>query len=78
MATTVYSKPNCPQCSATKRRLDKRGVKYDVVDVTVDEAALNMVMDMGFQQAPVVISDEAGAWSGYRPDKIDELTVDQR
>jgi len=43
-----------------------------VLDVTEDPAALEQVKSLGYLQAPVVITDE-DHWSGFRPDKIDEL-----
>lgn len=69
----VYSKPSCVQCTATYRALDKQGIEYDVFDVSVDEQALAMVKELGYLQAPVVVTEENGHWSGYRPDKITEL-----
>lgn len=69
MAITVYSKPLCVQCDATKRALNKAGVAYDVVDITEDAAALERIKSMGYVQAPVVITD-TDHWSGFRPDKI--------
>ncbi|MGY4101960.1 glutaredoxin domain-containing protein [Nocardia sp. R16R-3T] len=69
---TVYIKPQCPQCDATKRTLDNLGFAYQVVDVTQDPAARQRLVDMGFQGAPVV---EAGdiRFSGFRPDKLKML-----
>lgn len=72
MAVTVYTKPSCVQCAATYRALDSKGIEYDVVDVSVDDAALATVLELGYQQAPVVVTGE-DHWSGFRPDKIDEL-----
>jgi len=66
---TVYSKPLCVQCDATKRALNKAGVAYDVVDVTEDAEALAHIKSLGYVQAPVVITGE-DHWSGFRPDKI--------
>ena len=40
MAITVYSKPNCVQCSATRRALDKAGLVYETVDISLDAEAL--------------------------------------
>ena len=40
MAIIVYSKPNCVQCSATYRALDKAGLVYRTVDVALDVEAL--------------------------------------
>ncbi|MDN5601629.1 MAG: glutaredoxin-like protein NrdH [Brachybacterium sp.] len=72
MDITVYSKPLCVQCDATKRALNKAGVAYDVVDITEDADALATVKSLGYVQAPVVITSE-DHWSGFRPDKIKAL-----
>ena len=87
MNITLYSKPNCVQCVATKRNLDKAGLTYTTVDVSKDAEALERIIGMGFQQAPVVELDEyiddtqhrdgaqpVKAWSGFRPDLIAQLT----
>jgi glutaredoxin-like protein NrdH len=37
---TVYSKPACPQCDATKRHLTTKGIPHQVIDVSIDPAAL--------------------------------------
>lgn len=74
MTITVYTKPACVQCNATYRALDKKGIAYDVVDITEDPAALETVKEMGYLQAPVIVAED-DHWSGFRPDKIDELAV---
>mgnify|MGYP002651284419 FL=1 len=74
MAITVYSKPNCVQCNATYRALDKAGVSYETVDVTADAEALAQVKSLGYAQAPVVVAGE-DHWSGFRPDKIKALAL---
>lgn len=72
MAITVFSKPACVQCNATVRALDKKGIVYDVVDMSQDMEALEQVRSMGYMQAPVVMAGD-DHWSGFRPDKIAEL-----
>lgn len=74
MSITVYTKPACVQCNATYRALDKRGISYDVVDVTQDDRALEHIKALGYMQAPVV-ETENDHWSGFRPDKIGTLEV---
>lgn len=69
MTITVYSKPSCVQCTATYRALDKQGLDYDIVDLSVDAEALDFVRSLGYQQAPVVVAGD-DHWSGYRPDRI--------
>lgn len=71
-AVTVYSKPSCVQCTATYRALDSKGITYNIVDVSEDLAALELVKSLGYLQAPVVVTD-TDHWSGFQPDKIDEL-----
>lgn len=69
---TVYSKPACVQCNATYRALEKKGIDYETVDLSQDPEALARIRTLGYMQAPVVITDE-DHWSGFRPDKIEEL-----
>lgn len=71
---TVYTVPNCPQCNATKRALTKRGISYDVVDLASSPEARQELRQAGYQQAPVIITSDGQTWTGYRPDKIAQLT----
>ena len=72
-AITVYTKPACVQCNATFRALDKAGVDYAKVDITVDSDARDYVMGLGYLQAPVVVAG-GQRWSGFRPDRIAEVS----
>ncbi|NAZ84018.1 glutaredoxin-like protein NrdH [Kineococcus sp. R8] len=72
MSITVYSTPSCVQCKATYRALDKKGLPYEVVDVTVDAQALALVQGLGYVQAPVVVAGDEH-WSGFRPDRVSAL-----
>lgn len=72
MTVTVYSKPACPQCTATYRALDKKGIPYETLDISKDEGALERLKGLGFQQAPVVEFGEQ-SWSGFQPDRIDDI-----
>ena len=72
MSITVYTKPACVQCNATYKALDKLGVDYDVVDISLDPEARDYVMALGYLQAPVVVAGN-DHWSGYRPDRIKAL-----
>jgi len=74
MTVTVYTKPSCVQCTATYRALNAKGIEFEIFDVSVDEKALQTVKELGYLQAPVVIAD-GEHWSGFRPDKIDELAA---
>lgn len=51
-----------------------KGIDYEIIDMSQDFDALERVKALGYLQAPVVITDE-DHWSGFRPDKIDELAA---
>ena len=73
MAVTVYTIPNCTGCTATKRWLDKRGVRCETVDLREDAASRERLTGLGFTSAPVVEVDEPAGqerWSGFRPDLL--------
>ena len=72
MTVTVFTKPQCQQCEATKRRLRDRGITFETVDLSENPATLKQLVQAGYRQAPIVITPDA-AWSGYRPDLIDQL-----
>ena len=76
LSITVYSKPDCMQCDATYRALNKHGLEYEVIDITQDEEALQTVKALGYQQAPVVFVN-GDHWSGFRPDKIKALDQEE-
>ncbi|WP_018296176.1 glutaredoxin-like protein NrdH [Corynebacterium lubricantis] len=72
MSITVYTKPACVQCTATKKALDKAGLEYNLVDISLDESARDYVLALGYLQAPVVEVD-GEHWSGFRPERIRTL-----
>lgn len=71
-AVTLYSKPACPQCNATHRRLTNNGIPFNHVDLTTNPEALAHVQSLGYTSAPVVVAGD-DHWSGYRPDRVDSL-----
>ena len=74
MSITVYTKPQCVQCGATIKALDKAGLEYTLVDIAADAAARDYVMALGHLQAPVVVTD-SDHWAGFRPDRIKNLAA---
>lgn len=77
MMITVYSKPACVQCTATYRALDRAGLEYQVVDLSVDDEALDAVLALGYAQAPIVIAGD-DHWSGFRPDLIKAVAANSQ
>ena len=76
MSITVYTKPACVQCNATYKALDKQGIAYEIVDISLDPDARDYVMALGYLQAPVVVAGD-DHWSGFRPDRIKALAADR-
>lgn len=74
MSVTVYTLPACVQCDQTKKALTKSGVAYDVVDLSQDEDAYEMVKGLGYMAAPVVVAGDEH-WSGFRPDRLNALAA---
>ena len=68
----IYTTPHCIQCKATAREMDRKGLEYNVIDMSADDTSLKKVKDMGYSQAPVVVAGK-DHWSGFRPDKINAL-----
>lgn len=76
----VYGKPNCVQCKATVRALEKADADYDYLDVSTDSALFDYLASQGVSQMPFVEVVEAqdgegvvvDSWSGFNPDKIKE------
>lgn len=73
MTVTLYTKPNCPACTMTKRHLDKRGVGYD--ELPIDDGVLLRADAAGIASAPIVEAVGFAPWGGYRPDRIDALVM---
>jgi Glutaredoxin-like protein NrdH len=72
MTITIYSKPACVQCTATIRAMDQKGIAYQIIDISADNAAYETVRELGYMQVPVVIAGDEH-WAGFRPDKIGQL-----
>lgn len=75
---TLYTKANCQQCVASKRKLDQLGATYTMraVDLDTDQSRgdRDALITMGHTQMPVMIVQHGdgsqSAWTGYRPDLV--------
>ena len=54
--------------------MDKAGLSYETVDISLDAQALEQVKSLGYAQASVVVVGE-DHWFGFRPDKIKTLAL---
>lgn len=71
---TLYSKPGCPKCMASKRDLDKLEIAYTYIDVSKDFDAYAYLKSRGILSMPFVEANGED-WTGYRPDKIKALVA---
>ena len=62
---TVYTLPNCMQCTMTTRALAAADLPYTVID---------LMHQFGYTSAPVVIARTV-SWSGFRPDRIAKMVA---
>ena len=69
---TVYSKTACGKCVFTKKWLESNNIPYEEKRTDLDDDARNEVIEMGYQELPVVVVGNEH-WSGYQPDKLAEL-----
>lgn len=72
-AVTVYTKPDCVQCDATKRALNKHDIPYIEIDLSDNMDVLDRLTAAGWMRAPIVETAEGEMWSGFRPDRIRDL-----
>jgi glutaredoxin-like protein NrdH len=74
MEIKVWTKSNCVQCNQTKKQFDKLGIKYTEHNLEEDMDQLEVFKEQGLMSAPIIES-EIGTWSGFRLDKIGDLSV---
>lgn len=71
---TVYVLPGCVNCTATTGALDAAGVTYRLVELVLDEKAVEYVLQLGYTETPIVTVGTAH-WSGHQPDKLRAVTA---
>ncbi len=71
--TELFTKPDCVQCDATKKKLNEYRIPYITHDVTKDENARERVLTLGYRSAPVVIAPDGTSWSGLHLGRIKAL-----
>ena len=82
MKITLYTKPGCQPCRATKRWLDNREVPYESKDVTLDPADIAAVKELGYEGVPVVVVNNGDNeteihWTGFHPDNLKKYTINE-
>ena len=75
MSVIVWSKPNCVQCKAVYRALDKGKVEYEVKNLPDFPEKLEHFKAAGHLGAPVVEALGHTTFSGYQPDAVQAVVA---
>lgn len=70
---SVFSKPACPQCEATKRFFTKHEVPFKVIDISEDPSAIDFIkkLNSSYSSLPVVLDEQRSAhWSGMNMSEL--------
>jgi glutaredoxin-like protein NrdH len=70
---TIFTKNNCPACQHTKEFLDTLDVSYVTYNIQDNDSYFQKVLDLGYQQVPVVVTSTGDSWSGHQPAKLMKL-----
>ena len=63
---TIYAKMNCPKCELAKSWLDSNKIQYEVIDVTINNDALEMLKEQGHKSVPqIYLNGEIFISGGY-------------
>lgn len=76
MEVTVYTKPGCMQCQATKTLMDRLGIEYDLIDISNRPEIAAFLQREGYKSLPVVFvyhDEDTDSWCGFRPNLIKKL-----
>ncbi|GAX03249.1 glutaredoxin [Secundilactobacillus pentosiphilus] len=71
---TIYSRNNCMQCKMTKRFLTEHHVDFIEHNINESPQYVDYLKDRGFQSLPVIETADT-QFSGFRPDKLQQLAI---
>lgn len=72
MLITIWTLPNCVQCMMTKKEFDKRGIRYEEMQLENHPEMVEQFKQENLIAAPIVVTDTK-KWSGFRLEKIKSL-----
>ena len=70
---TIYSTPTCVYCNNLKKYLTEKNIKYEEVDVSKDQQALEKMINISGQMGVPVSDIDGNIVIGFDKPKIDEL-----
>lgn len=69
----VYSTPTCTYCVTLKKFLTEKGIQFESIDVSQDEAALKEMVAKSGQMGVPVVNIDGQIVVGFNRNKIVEL-----
>jgi glutaredoxin-like YruB-family protein len=69
----IFSTPTCVYCITLKEYLDKYGIKFEDIDVSKDEKALDEMIDKSGQMSVPVIDIDGEIMVGFDKKRVNEL-----
>ncbi|SHE64795.1 ribonucleoside-diphosphate reductase class Ib glutaredoxin subunit [Atopostipes suicloacalis DSM 15692] len=76
MSITVYSKSGCPECTFTKKYLESENITYEEKRVDLNDTYMEEVILLGYRTLPVVKINEEETFTGYRPEKLENMVLE--
>ena len=69
----VFSTPTCPYCVTLKEYLKENNIKFEDIDVSKDESALDEMMEKSGQMSVPVVDINGQFIIGFDKEKISQL-----
>ena len=70
---TIYSTPTCVYCKSLKEYFTEKNIKFEEVDVSVNEKALEKMVAISGQMGVPVVEIDENVVIGFDKEKIDEI-----
>ena len=72
----IYTKENCMPCRATVMKFGQLGIAFSQMSIESVPEKMQEFIERGYLTAPIVETEDE-TWSGFRPDKLNNL-IDKR
>ncbi len=69
---TIYSTPTCPFCIRTKQFLKENNIKFEEIDVSLDEAKAEEMIKKSGQMGVPVVDIDGEIIVGFDKDRLKE------
>ena len=73
MHIRLFIKPRCGWCDKARHWLDKRGIKYETLDVISDSEAMKEMVELSGQTYAPVIDVDGRTLSDFGPEELERF-----